>query len=100
MVVTKAPNRRPAVTAHWIDDNWKLNSITLGCKRKEGRATANDHVAAVETMMGKFSLSYKKLVANVTDTEATMIAAGRILVDNSLASGGKCVMAVVVAGYH
>lgn len=78
-----------AVTAHWIDAKWKLNSCTLGCKPKEGRATAVDHVDAVESMMEKFSLSYKKLVANVTDTEATMIAAGRLLVENSAANGGK-----------
>jgi zinc finger BED domain-containing protein 1 (E3 SUMO-protein ligase ZBED1) len=40
-------------------------------------------VIALESLMAKFKLGYPKLVANVTDTEATMVAAGRLLVTRS-----------------
>lgn len=78
-----------AVTAHWIDECWKLHSCTLGCKPKDGKAQAEDHVQAIEDLMTKFNLSYTKLVANVTDTEPTMVKAGRLIIANSIRGGGK-----------
>jgi zinc finger BED domain-containing protein 1 (E3 SUMO-protein ligase ZBED1) len=77
------------VTVHWIDGNWKLRSCALGCKHKEGKSTSEEHIREVEAILSKFNLSYKNLVANVTDTEATMVAAGRILVQNSKRNGGE-----------
>jgi hypothetical protein len=38
--------------------------------------------------MALFELQYKYMVAMVTDTEATMISAGRIFVSNSIEQGG------------
>jgi hypothetical protein len=48
-----------------------------------------DTVRYIENQLASFELHHKGMVAAITDTEATMIAAGRILVRNSHAAGGS-----------
>lgn len=76
-------------TAHFINkETWQLHSLVLGIFEKDGPSTANDTVAYVERQMLLFDLTYKAMVAVVTDTEATMISAGRKFVENSARNGG------------
>lgn len=72
-------NTYTAITCHWIDDDFNIKNCALGCQPKEGRSQAVDHVNDIEVVMKCFDLTYKRLVASVTDTDATMIAAGREL---------------------
>jgi hypothetical protein len=72
-----------AITAHWIDSDFVLRTCALGCQPKEGRAQAADHVSDIETAMERFDLKYSRMVASVTDTDATMIAAGRMLQEHA-----------------
>ena len=77
-------------TAHFIDPGtWKLHSIAMGLFEKNGGSTADDVVDYCESQLTLFDLSYNTAVAIVTDTEATMIAAGRLFVERSLQAGGK-----------
>jgi len=77
-------------TAHFIDaTTWKLHSIVLGLYEKDGTSKADDIVNYCESQLTSFDLSYPRAVAVVTDTEATMISAGRLLVSRSLEQGGK-----------
>jgi hypothetical protein len=76
-------------TAHFIDTaSWKVHSIVMGLYEKNGGSTADDVVDYCENQLKLFDLSYREAVAVVTDTEATMIAAGRLLVQRSLEEGG------------
>ena len=77
-------------TAHFIDSaTWKLHSLVLGIYEKDGASRAEDIVNYCESQLMSFALPYSKAVAVVTDTEATMISAGRMLVSRSLREGGK-----------
>jgi hypothetical protein len=81
-------------TAHFVnEDTWLLHSLVLGIFLKSGASTASDTVAYVESQMDLFGLQYKDMVAVVTDTEATMISAGQIFINNSIEQGG-------VASWH
>ncbi len=76
-------------TAHFIDaTTWKLHSIVLGLYEKDGTSKADDIVNYCESQLTSFDLSYPRAVAVVTETEATMISAGRLLVSRSLEQGG------------
>jgi len=57
--------------------------------KKNGASTAVDTVAYVERQMELYDLTYREMVAVVTDTEATMISAGRKFVENSTRVAGK-----------
>jgi len=77
-------------TAHFIDPaNWMLHSIVIGLFEKNGGLTADDVVDYCKFQLTLFDLSYNEAVAIVTDTEATMIAAGHLFVERSLQEGGK-----------
>jgi hypothetical protein len=78
-----------ACTVHFVDKNsWQLHSLVLGIFEKKGPSTAVDNVSYVEQQLSLFDLHYKNMVAVVTDTEATMISAGRLFVENSGRVGG------------
>jgi hypothetical protein len=78
-----------ACTVHFVDKNsWLLHSLVLGIFEKNGPSTAVDNVSYVEQQLSLFDLHYKNMVAVVTDTEATMISAGRLFVENSGRVGG------------
>lgn len=77
-------------TAHFIDSStWKLHAIVMGLYEKDGGSKHEDIVRYCEQQLTQFGLHYSNAVAVVTDTESTMIAAGRLFVSNSEAQGGK-----------
>jgi hypothetical protein len=77
-------------TAHFIDKTtWKLHIMVLGLYEKDGTSKADDIVNYCESQLTFFDLSYPRAVAVATDTEATMISAGRLLVSRSLEEDGK-----------
>ena len=77
-------------TLHFIDPlTWTLHYFSLGIFKKDGTSRANDVVRCTEEHMKKFNLSYPQLTCIVTDTEATMIAAGRLFKENSIEGGGR-----------
>jgi len=79
-----------ACTAHFVDpDSWTLLHFPLGIFEKKGRSKAEDVVRHVEHVWNLFDLHYTSLVCLVTDTEATMIKAGRIFIANSTENGGR-----------
>ncbi len=71
-------------TAHFIDgDTWKLHSMVLGLCEKTSRSRAIDCVEYTEQQMKEYHLHYPEMTCVVTDTEPTMVAAGRMFVENS-----------------
>jgi hypothetical protein len=78
-----------ACTVHFIDKkSWQLHSLVLGIFKNDGPSTAIDSVSYVEQQLSLFDLNYKNMVVVVTDTEATMISAGWLIVANSARVGG------------
>jgi hypothetical protein len=79
-----------ANTVHLIDKRtWQLHHFVLGLFFKEGTQKAEDVVKYTEAGWRSFGLNYNKLTCIVTDTEATMVAAGRLFIANSKESGGN-----------
>jgi hypothetical protein len=71
-------------TVHFIDqETWKLHSFVLGLYEKTGCSRAQDCVQYAEKQMNDYQLPYSKMTAAVTDTEATMVAAGRLFAECS-----------------
>ncbi len=71
-------------TVHFINrDTWVLHSMVLGLFEKTGWSRAIDCVEYAERQMVLYNLYYSCMTAVVTDTEATVIAAGRLLIDHS-----------------
>ena len=61
----------------------------MGLFKKDRSSTAHDAIDYVEHQMHTFNLAYSDLVCVITDTEATMIAAGRMFAECSAINGGK-----------
>jgi len=77
-------------TIHFFDPkSWLLHSFVLGIFQKDGRSTATDVVKYVEDAWNKFDLLYSKNICVVTDTEVTMVKAGRLFKTSSRASMDK-----------
>jgi hypothetical protein len=55
-----------------------LHQFKLIFFEKEGRSTSEDVIGYVEDIWGKYHLSYMNLTCIVTDTEATMMKAGKL----------------------
>ena len=66
-----------AVTAHHINDNWDMVSLTLQCRESEGESTADDCEEDLERALESYDLNLESTVALVTDSEATMSLLGR-----------------------
>jgi hypothetical protein len=67
-----------AVTVHYIDDGWNLRSLTLSCSPHTGETTGVLTKKPLMEMIHSFDLKDEHLVAVVSDTAATMTAAGRL----------------------
>ena len=77
-------------TAHFIDrTTWKLHSFVMGLYEKDGGSRHEDIVDYCETQLSFFNLPYSHAVAVVTDTENTMVAAGRLFVQHSAEANGS-----------
>jgi len=76
-------------TIHFIEpQTWKLHNFSLGIFKKDGNSTAVDVVCYAESHMHNFNLTYSQLTCVVTDTEATMVAAGCLFKEKSNKAGG------------
>ncbi len=77
---------------HLTTTTWKLHSLVMGLYEKHGGSKHEDIVSYCETQLTLFDLPYSNAVAVVTDTKATMVAAGCLFVWNSVAANGntKC----------
>jgi hypothetical protein len=70
-------------TAHYINDKWKLCSLTLCCKRHEGTSTELDLVNELRELCNMYEIDMDKhLVCVVSDTAANMNAFGRHIREN------------------
>jgi hypothetical protein len=70
------------MTAHWIDEDFKSHSCTMGCWLHEGGSTAEDLGEAFLINLFKdcnFDLGKVNIVAGVTDTTGIMSKFGRLL---------------------
>jgi len=68
-----------AVTAHYIDQGWKLKSLVLACRHHSGSATAEDHRHFILDIMKEYGIENKNVSAIVTDTENTMSSFGKLM---------------------
>jgi hypothetical protein len=76
-------------TIHFIEPNsWTLHCFSLGIFKKDGTSTANDVVGYTEAVLKTFEVTYDQLTCVVTDTESTMVAAGRLFKEKSYEAGG------------
>lgn len=66
-------------TAHWIhQQTWLLHHMPLGIFEKTGTSHAEDVVQYVTDILSRYDITYTDICCIVTDTEATMVKAGRI----------------------
>lgn len=77
-------------TMHLIEPKtWTLHHFSLGIFEKDRASTARDVIYYAEQHMENFGIMYPQLTCIVTDTESTMIAAGRLFKEKSTLSGGN-----------
>ena len=77
-------------TCHFIDRvTWTLHSIVFGLWEKDGASKAQDVYNYLASQLSSFDVVLPQCVAVVTDTEATMIAAGRLIMNESSRLGGS-----------
>jgi hypothetical protein len=75
-------------TIHFIKPKtFSLHHFSLGIFKKDGRSTAVNVVCYAEGHMQNFNVMYCQLTRVVTDTESTMIAAGRTFKEKSSEAG-------------
>ena len=76
-------------TVHFVEpQTWKLYSFSLGIFKKDENSTVVDVIRYAESHMQNFNLTYSQLTCVVTDTESTMVAAGRLFKEKSKEAGG------------
>ena len=63
-------------TGHFIDEKWKLQSVSLACSPWPGSHAANFFVEKVLALLKSYSLPVQKIHAIVTDNEPTNNSAG------------------------
>ena len=67
---------------------WLLHHFVLRIYQKNGTSKAGNVVEDAKNGWRTFALNYSHLTCIVTDTEATMIAAGKVFITNSTRMGG------------
>jgi len=65
-----------AITAHFIDDDWNLRSICLGCEPHTAKATGTNIHLSIVQKIEQFGLNIDQLVCTVSDTASNMVVAG------------------------
>lgn len=74
---SKAHQNYTGMTAHFIDDDWKLHNLSLGIFLHEGGSTANDlEKSFISLCLDKVKLNGIKIFACTTDTTANMNSFG------------------------
>jgi hypothetical protein len=70
-----------AVTCHFIDEDWKMSSVLLGCPQLEERHTAENLSAELLCIFNNFEI-VDRIHVIVTDSAANMKAAVRLTTKN------------------
>lgn len=70
-----------AATAHFINNDWELISLTLSCKEHTEEADAPGVLKELQVAWEAFDLDVKKMVGVTSDTASLMGAFGRLLPD-------------------
>ena len=86
---SKANESYSACTCHWIDEDFQLMSMILGCFPHSGKAAAPDHLRELKNQLAKFDIELKDIVNITTDTEPAMIATGRLIIEESSVNHGN-----------
>jgi hypothetical protein len=68
-----------AVTIHFIDRSWKLDSFILSCTHVVGEHNAIGILKQLETVLGKWELNLANIIAVVSDSAPVMNSFGVIL---------------------
>ena len=67
-----------AITGHFIDSEFNLHSVTLGCNKHSGEQTGIETKRAIIESLTSLGLSVESMVCVVTDTAPNMTLAGRL----------------------
>jgi hypothetical protein len=80
---SKAHHNYTGMTAHFIDDNWKIHNMPLGIFLHEGGSTAAElEISFLDLCLNKVQLSDAKIFAITTDTTSNMNSFGMKLKKN------------------
>jgi len=83
---SKANENYTGITGHFIDDKWKLNSMSLGMFLHKGRTTSDElQKSFIDLHLNKLKLSATKVFSFTTDTTGNMNSFGRKLEDIGIA---------------
>ena len=74
-----------ALTAHWIDSTWTLNSVSLGIFLHEGRTTAEELLSAFVDIWSDLDLTAVEILSVTTDTAANMNKVGTFMEEKGIA---------------
>jgi len=74
-------------TYHWIDSKWVLHSLPIGITHHKGTTKGIDHANGLEAELAKHGLTWKNVLAVVTDTEPTMNVAGLLFIERAKEAG-------------
>ncbi|XP_065177356.1 uncharacterized protein LOC135808138 [Sycon ciliatum] len=75
---SKAVRSYSTFTAHFLDDNWDLQSVVLGTRPLDDRHTAVNIAAQLKEIVEEFGIS-ERVVAIVHDEARNMVAASTLL---------------------
>ena len=67
------------VTAHYINESWKLKSFTLSCNEHTGTSKADDILRELTNAWTSYELNPDRIIGVVTDTAPVMGSFGRQL---------------------
>ena len=74
-------------TYHWIDPKWVLHSLPIGITHHKGTTNAEANANGLEAELAKHGLTWKNVLAVVTDTEPTMNSAGLLFIQRAKDAG-------------
>ena len=70
-----------SLTLVYIDEGWQLRTLSLACAKHTGSTTGEDLAKLVEGMMESHGVT-GRVISFVTDCEASMVKAGRLVEDS------------------
>lgn len=85
------------ITGHWIDSDWRLTSVTLGCLLVEERHTADNVASFYEEFAATWNIA-DKICCVVTDNARNMVIAIERTDYNHIPCIAHCMQLSILAG--